>query len=204
MDAPSTLEAVAEAYWGERGKWIYRAFRAVNADYFGGRLPVPLIQWALTPHGSCLGRTQTEVLNGRPIVTLHPAIWGSGKLRTRELSSAWNGVPACRLYTLDVLIHELVHVHINAVGGEGYAEARKGRRITSHDNVWWPGEVERISPLLGLGEVVASQTKRARREGRMMRVPAKEGAIAMTQLASWPCSLRSKSYYARTGQIPWE
>src|SRR5438045_3596938 len=49
---------IAQARDGARGVWAYRAFDHINATYWAGRLPTPLILWLITPYGACLGLTQ--------------------------------------------------------------------------------------------------------------------------------------------------
>lgn len=176
----------------ERADWTERAIAWANKTLFGGELPAVVAHWALTPYGACIGYTRI----GRTLsITLHPAAFGKGTVHAREMSPAWGGTPACKLYALDLIVHELVHVQLR--------EQRAAGR-TSHDNEWWPAEIERLSPLIGLRGVVASRTKRARskEDGRMLRVPAKPGAISMAELARWPHSLRSAAYYRRSGTLP--
>jgi hypothetical protein len=186
-----TLAAIAEAHFGERGRWAYEAVCWANQALFGGELPPTLVQWALTPYGACLGQTHHGYA---PVITLHPSIWGEGTVHARGLIEAWDGAPACKLYTLDVIIHELMHVKLGK-----RAPTTVGK--SSHDNPAWAAEVERLSPLLGLGRVVAAHTKRKRSEGRMLRVPAKEGALPLRALATWP--RRPPEHYTDTGALPW-
>ena len=54
---PSLAEAcrlVAARYFGAPGTFAYQAFDYLNATYFDGTLPTPLITWALTAHGRLL------------------------------------------------------------------------------------------------------------------------------------------------------
>ena len=203
LPAIETLEEAASAYWGARGRWVYAAFRWANRALFAETLPPPFVQWAMTPHGACLGQVFVDSVSG-PVVVLHPSAWGDGSLHARERVSWGRGEPVfpSRLFTLDVLVHELLHVRVRQLGGRAYVEGLETKRISSHDNPWWPAEVERLSPLLGLGPVKASPTKRARRRGRMIRVPAKEDSLPLSRLSSFPFSLRSAAYYLETGRIP--
>jgi hypothetical protein len=57
--------------------FTYRAYAWANAKVFDGRMPVPLLQWAFTEWGRCLGYTATRTENP-PVITLHPGIWRAG------------------------------------------------------------------------------------------------------------------------------
>ena len=132
-----TMRRVATAYWGDRGDFVYCAYSWANEYLFDGRVPVPLIQWALTPHGSCVGITSPSL--DCPVITLHPAIWGRGCLQVKLKHDVWSGIFAGQLYTLDVLIHEMLHIFLEI----RLAELAKGYWKTSHDNFVWPVEVQR-------------------------------------------------------------
>jgi hypothetical protein len=70
-------------YHGQRGCFAYDAFAWISRVCFDGRLPFPLLQWALTAWGKCLGFTvprtgrgsRTQTSAAPPVITLHP---GSG------------------------------------------------------------------------------------------------------------------------------
>src|SRR5262245_33556102 len=83
-------ERVAGYYYGEKGLWAYRMFAAINAAYFDGGLPWPLIVWGLTAHGACLGQVR---VTDSPVITLHPTLLAprtgprrAGTTRTRGAS----------------------------------------------------------------------------------------------------------------------
>jgi hypothetical protein len=63
------LDLIADYYAPRHGQWACRAFDAINTTFFDGRLPRPLIVWALTAYGRCLGLTK---LTERPTIVLHP------------------------------------------------------------------------------------------------------------------------------------
>jgi hypothetical protein len=75
---------------------------------------------------------------------------------------------------------------------------------SSHNNDIWASQVMRISPLLGLGKVIASRTKRKRHNGRMLTVPVIEGSIFMRALSTWPWSLRNQEHHIAEGELPFE
>src|SRR5215469_2623821 len=108
IEIVNALDLIADYYNPRFGRWAYRAFDAINSSFFDGRLPRPLIQWALTAHGRCLGMTAIKPDElSRPVITLHPSIMvpsGTG-LRDEtgpwDLDWQWFGP----LYAFDVLIH---------------------------------------------------------------------------------------------------
>jgi len=139
---------IAKQYHGEKGRWAYEAFGYINATYFNDQLPIPLIQWAITPHGGCLGHTQAA----KSVVTLHPSLLGG-----TEKKAPWGIDPALLgyCYAFDVLLHECMHIGVEHVLG-GYDGP------TSHNNEQWVGEVNRIAPLLGLRGIEAGASKSGR------------------------------------------
>src|SRR5262245_5712966 len=102
------IRMVVGLYYGEKGLWIYEAFDHLNAEFFEGMLPQPLIVWALTPHGCSLGRVRLD--RGRPpVLTLHPSLFGG-----TERPDPW-GIPPQWLgprFAFDVLLHELIHLSV--------------------------------------------------------------------------------------------
>lgn len=122
---PVVTQAVVAHYFGRRGVFANQAFPYLNATYFDGTLPWPLVLWGLTPHGACLGATRTH--GDAPIITLHPALLGS-----RELTTPW-GIDARWLgpaLVCDVLLHECLHlaVRLHHGGSSG---------ATSHNSPEW-------------------------------------------------------------------
>jgi hypothetical protein len=198
------MREIAIEYWGSRGAFAYDTYQWANAALFGNRVSVPLFQWALTPHGGALGFHEDRP--GRPVITLHPAIWHRGELHPMAPHTAWNGIWAGQLHTFDVIVHELLHAYIACLERDRKkAGLPPFKGETSHNNEIWPAEVMRISPLIGLPGIVASPTKRKRVNGQMLRVSVVEGSISMNQLRSWPYSCRPKDYH-RVGKLPldWE
>jgi len=106
----------------------------VNRELFGDALPWPLIVWTVTPYGKCLGFT--DHYDTLPLIALHTSL-------------PWRSVPA---FTLDVLIHESIHVAVAYLRGGNSGE-------TSHNCPEWIAEVNRIAPLIGLGDFVAGVNK---------------------------------------------
>jgi hypothetical protein len=142
---------VAEHAYGAKGRWSYACFEFINHTYFAGRLPWPVIQWALTGHGRCLGLTRPH-LSRPPVITLHPSLLGGS-----EKQNPW-GIPASWLglaYAFDVMLHESIHVQVsyNLGGIQGK---------TSHNCPNWIGEVNRLAPLLGFDDVQAGLSKTRR------------------------------------------
>jgi hypothetical protein len=95
---PTRVLQIAEHFHGAKGRWAYEAFDFINSAYFGGKLPMPLIQWAITPHGGCQGLIKSSLRD--PVITLDPSLLGGTEKR-----EPW-GVPDSLLgacYAFDVL-----------------------------------------------------------------------------------------------------
>lgn len=180
---------VARHYEGKRGIFAYRAFEHINATFFDDALPWPLIVWALTPHG----RSQAEVRVGKapPKIVLHPSsLRGTEKPNPWEVDPSWLGW--CFAY--DLLLHECMHVKVVYLGN-----GRRGR--TPHDCAQWVAEINRIAPLLGLGDIRAevSKVKRVPIEGQTTKTgkPATKvkrvngGNVPSAALAGFPHSVRA-------------
>jgi len=177
------VRRVAEAYFGERGRWAYVAFDWINAHLFERQLPLPFIAWEITAHGGCLGLTHSS--DAPPVITLHPSLLGG-----TESVTPW-GIDAAELgwaKAFDVLIHEAMHV---SVGYRLRYVTKKSQ--TSHNNPAWLAEVERIAPKIGLAGLVAapSRTKRVRDdEGRSRVVRSCAAGVPFKALATFPGGVR--------------
>lgn len=139
MDIQEATKLIARHYDGAKGVWAYEAFEYVNHKFFDNKLPWPLIRWAITPHGGCLGLTRTGE-DSPPIITLHPSLLGG-----TQKENPWGVDPALLgvTYAFDVLLHESIHVSVRYLLGGATGP-------TSHNNPQWLGEVNRIAPLIGL------------------------------------------------------
>jgi hypothetical protein len=155
----TACKLIARHYDGPQGEFAYECFEHINATLFAGALPWPLIRWALTAHGHCLGFTQSS--DQPPVIQLHPSLLGG-----TEKPDPWNIDPKVLgvCYAYDVLLHECVHVNVQYLLG-GW---RRVKGQTSHNNPLWIGEVNRLGPLLGLPAFVAapSKTRRVPVEGQ--------------------------------------
>ena len=185
------LVKVAGAAYGRAGEWAYEAFDVVNARYFDGRLPTPWIQWAITPHSSCLASTRPRA-ESLPVVTLHPSLLGSDVTEDPwGIKSKYLG-PA---YAFDVLLHECIHIQVVRV--RKYVQARGE---TSHNNAAWIEEVNRIAPLLGFDGMKASRSKLKRR-GEIVRREVEEGSVPFSAAYTFPQGYREiardMAYYSR-------
>lgn len=179
------LQELATEFFGDRGRFAYEAFRWANEALFNNAIPTPLIQWALTPYGACIGYSQSgEIDVLHPIITLHPRIWRGQRDGIRVL-------PHGERMTLDVVIHEMTHVHVAMMQAGGV----RVPWTSSHDNDLWAGEVTRISPLIGLDNIVAARMKRKRVGKTMGTVPSDPNAISLKQSAGWPHTVRPVDYY---------
>ena len=186
-EVDAALRLGAEYYHGKKGLWAYDVFDEINAKYFGGLLPTPMIQWALTPHGHCLGLTHS---GGPPLVTLHPSIMNPSGENPWGITHSWLGPR----YAWDVLIHELIHVSQRYLhdGGTG---------PTSHNNTVWVGELNRLIPLLGFPDLTAGMsrivrvpipglfTKRGKPKTRPVR--QSDGDLPHSVVARFPSALRT-------------
>jgi len=172
------LEEVAEAYHGAAGRFAYAAFRWANDAVFERALPVPLIQFALTPYGRCVALTKAR-LDAQPVITIHPSAWSGG-------SEADPGA------VLDVMIHELLHVYVHYVALPSSPTLLTQLRRSSHDIAVWAELVMKFSPRVpGLGRGVRTSPRRSVRNDSgavVKRVP--RGCIDLATLAMWPGSLR--------------
>jgi hypothetical protein len=191
METPSdvinALRLVAYHFDGERGRWAYDVFDAINAAYFESKLPTPRIQWALTAHGACLGFTKPT---SRPVIQLHPSLLGgTEKPNPWNIAPGWLGVA----YAFDVLLHESIHVSQFCLLGGGIGP-------TSHNNTAWIAEVNRLIPILGFPALKAglSKLKRVPIEGQFTKtgkpatkvIRASEGDLPHDVVARFPGALR--------------
>jgi hypothetical protein len=183
----AACRVVAGAHDGDYGVWSYQAFDYVNATFFGGALPTPLILWELTPWGGCLGLTRPST---PPLVRLHPGLLGGA-----GEEPPW-GIPRELLgfaYVLGVLLHECIHVRVDSLGGW------RGQGPTSHNNARWIAEVNRIAPLLGL-DIRAGRSKATRiategPPGKNGKPPTKvvratESTVPFAAVATFPDGVR--------------
>lgn len=177
----SIMRQVAQHYYGALGTFYYDAFEHVSRQHFGGDLPVPLLQVAMTPYGRCIGYTLPRETK-QPVIRMHSNLIKQGVLS--ELLAAY-----------DVLLHECCHVAVHYLVGAG-----KGN--TSHNCEGWLELINRLSPEIGLQGVNAQATK-AKREGKRV-YKATAGNMTQRELGAWPYSLRLKSDpgYYETAALP--
>ncbi len=148
---------IAASRDGAHGVWSYQACDYINATYFDGRLPTPLILWTLTPYAGCIGLTRFAT---PPFIALHPGLLsiaddqGGTKDRNWGIPRAWLGVA----YAYDVLLHECIHVAVHSLHEEGDGCGPGWKGATSHNNPHWLAEVNRLAAPLGL-DIVAGRNK---------------------------------------------
>ena len=180
-----TVRAVAGHYYGEVGTFVYDAYEFINAQYYGGDLPVPMIQIAITPFGRCLGVTQPR--DGQPKIGLHPSVISPRSPDVTIFGYSTDGLGIRFAY--DVLLHELVHVAANYLYGVTDGDS-------AHNNSTWVAEINRLSPLIGLEGVQAEMTKVKRvaipdevtKKGKPATKPAKVNAGNNRNCAASPPS----------------
>jgi hypothetical protein len=191
----ATCRFVASHYAGNRGIWAYQAFDYINTTFFDDHLPTPLIVWALTPHGSCLGYTSTK----SAIIVLHPSLLGG-----TEKDDPW-GYPPELLgppFAFDTVLHECMHLHIeHCLGGWS------GKGTSSHNNDLWVNEVNRIAPLISLDiKAERSKTKRVPIDGEPTKrgkqptkvIRASGSTVPFDAIAKFPRAVR-----LHLGQTQW-
>jgi hypothetical protein len=201
------LTDLCRLYHGPKGAFAYAAVRWCHEIAFAGTLPVPLVQWALTPYGGCLGNMRPDE-TAPPVITLHPAIWSS-RFRLPSDRKGWAArIPAGVRYTLDVIVHELAHVDVEYVRGGPVVDGKIPH--SSHDNPRWCESTMAASArlrgtLLEVPGFVAQPTRRFRaRKGAPMQRRTPEGCLPMADVARWPHSLRPHEYHReRTVPFDW-
>lgn len=202
----ATMRAVARHYYGALGTFAYDAYEFINNTYYGGDLPVPMIQVGITGYGGCMGLTKPSN-DDQPKIKLHPStISPSASPSVTPTQRSVFGYSQNQLgvvFAYETLLHELVHVAVCYKIGEGKGDS-------SHNNEGWISEVNRISPLIGLPNVDAQLTKVQRVEvpgeltktGRPQTKPAKvtKGNVTLDHISRWPHPLRlsgDANYYAK-------
>lgn len=212
LEVTNALKLIAEHYHLENGVFAYQAFEHINATFFDGQLPAPLIQWALTPFGNCLGRA--AVGGNKPeVVTLHPSIL-SPRGYSKSPRGPWSILRAYlgMSYAYEVLLHECIHIAVSSLLG-GYDPERE----TSHNNPKWISEVKRIAPMLGLPDNVSGTksrrvpvpgefTKTGKPKTKVVR-GVDEGCLPFETVYRFPHAMReelgSMDFY-RDKRPPWE
>ena len=141
---------IARHVYRGRGVFAYQAFDDINARYFAGAIPEPLILWDITQHGHALGWCRPSQ-DGPPIIKLHPSI-----LSGTESATPWGLTPyvlgVC--YAYDVLLHECMHEAVERLRG-GWRHLPEVTKLwTSHNNPVWVAECNRIAGLLGYAATI--------------------------------------------------
>jgi hypothetical protein len=107
-----------------------------------------------------------------------------------------------RRYTLDTVLHELLHVDVEYLRG-GQVDVRNWH--SSHDNPCAAVEAAAarlVGTPLELRPFMARPSIRRRVDGKMRRA-APDGAISIQALSMWPQSLRELGYY-EDRSVPFE
>lgn len=199
----ATMRAVSRHYYGPLGTFAYDAYDHVNRSYYGGDLPVPMIQIGVTGYGACLGNTRTND-NAQPIIRLHPSTIVPATARKNEkIRPSLFGYPRSALglmFAYEVLLHELVHVAVDYLVG-------RGRGDSSHNCEGWCSEVNRISPQIGISDATAMLTtvKRIPVEGSFTKTGKPEtktakvtgGNLNLGTISRWPHAMREDEYYTK-------
>ena len=148
------LKEASSILFGEYGRWLYDEWAKHNGNYFFGELQVPAIQCGLTPHGSSLGY-YTPAFN---TITMHWSLVSKGKSVPFLGKSMPFGIRPSKDLASDVLLHEMIHQYLHQTGG--YKEG--------DDPHWcdaWISELNRLAPMMGLGQYYFTLYKRTKERG---------------------------------------
>ena len=166
--------------FGNVGAWAYDEWKHLNERFFNGKNNVGPIVWGLTFQGGSMGYYAVAenliYLNNhllRPIYPTHHLKWDIEHMN-KKLAS-------------DVLLHEMIHQKLHQTGGW------KGE--TSHNNVRFVEEVNRISTLLGLSVKAMVLKEEILRGKRIWN--EKPGYMRMKELFYFPYGSRPSSYYRK-------
>jgi hypothetical protein len=200
-DMRRAVRLIAQAYYGDDGRWLCHAFDAINQKLFGGTLPQPLLTIEMTRWSCCLGWCWLNE-DRPPRIVIHPTILGVGQGGNKPpwgLPRRWMG----RRFAFDVLLHECVHISVrHRLGGhEG---------PSSHNNEQWISEVNRLCPLIGLRGIEAGRqvAKRVSDKGKKQTVVKKvdEGNVPFHAAAWFPYGIRihqrTAARFYRSGRLP--
>jgi hypothetical protein len=137
---------------------------------------------------------------------LHPSLLGG-----TEKENPWGIDPVLLgvCFAYDVLVHESIHVQVECVHG-GWRGRPGG--YTSHNNLLWLAEVNRIAPLLGLTGMDARPSK-ARRvavsngngKAATKVVRGTDGNVPFAAVATFPYGVRQHqgdTDFYRRGTLP--
>lgn len=194
---------IASHLFRKLGDFAYQSFDFINANYFSGAVPETHILWDITKYGKQLGwcRSSSE---GPPIIKLHPSLVSPTQADVGD-RGPWK-IPFEHFghcLAFDVLLHEMIHAHVNYnLGGEdGCAAAANGPTAsrslwTCHNCPNWINECNRIGKLLGLN--VDAQMTVSKRVGK--KVERVNGGNCCPE--TFPIHFRKSFYLAK--KLPWE
>ena len=158
--------------YGERGKFAYDSWNDINKAYFNNKLIPIQITWGITPYS----KSKSENING--LILLHNSIYN------RKNNTLYG-----KKYTYDIILHEAIHHYI--INNGGYTQ--NCAVSSNHNNIEWITEIIRIGGLLGYN-IKADIIKQKRINGKVSNY-VKEGYLTRKEIASFPISIRSTSYY---------
>lgn len=179
MATYAEYRAAAALLWGHAGQWAADEFARLNTEHFAGSIPPLPIVIGLTAYGKCLGATLGSWPDGPRITLASQAVNEGGTLAVS-----------------DVLVHEMTHAAL-ILRGEDH----------KHNTAAWCALITELSPSV-LGREVTAAPWLPRRVPNPARAAdpaapatvvvrqAAAGALARTELAGWPGSLRPPGYAA--------
>lgn len=150
------LKQSADIIFGKYGRWLYEVWEKHNKAYFANQLHPPGIQCGLTPHGRTLGY-YTPAYN---TITIHWSLIGaSGRNKAFPFRGKQYpfGLKPSKDLASDVLLHEMIHQYLFQTGQ--YKANDNGHMCDA-----WVNELNRIAPLIGLGQYHFSCYKRTKQK----------------------------------------
>jgi hypothetical protein len=178
MTTFADLKKTGKKLFGDFGAWAFDEWNTLNEMFFNGKNMVGEIIWGSTPNDRSLGYySATENL-----ICLHKTLMRP-TYPTNDLK--WKFRHFNKKKAGDVLLHEMIHQSVHQTGG-WVGE-------TSHNNLRFVEEVNRIAKLLGM-DVKARVIKPRTVQGKTSW-PVKTGYLTLMELIHFPYTSRSCSYY---------
>jgi len=201
-DYSYSYRAAATTLWGEAGAAVHDAYAHWRTELFP-ELPEQMpIVIGITAYGACVGLTRYRAPSRLPIVIgitagvdgAEPTVFRRDSIPAR-ISVASNVFAHGRQEVEDVMVHEMLHVHLEQRGED-----------PGHDGEPWYAAVRRLSPVV-LGRELDVRRGAARRSVRVPNPRAGEPgqpatlvrkvsvveAVPHAQVARWPTPFRVRS-----------
>ncbi len=162
----------ARSYGGEVAKDLFYFWKQINKKFYGGELPTPLITFEIMPYGKCIGLTTAD----------------RGHIRLKKPPKGTRIVVDADVVA--VLLHEVIHYARPYYEAQALAattlEAVKGADKTSHNDLYWLTEINRIH-LQATGEHLGANFNKVI-QGKRVSL----GSLRRDQVARWPYSINAQ------------